>query len=542
MQGCFSTNYNKVVCVHKSSIIKSTTTKITKKYRKLGVREQLGVNMVRFSTNGNKGEEREQDKLIDNKLDGSAVAKTSTTKSNVDWSMTALAFFFPAVGGALFGYDIGATSGALISLTDAVKSGTSWFSLSPIEEGLVVSMSLAGALIGSILTLFVGDKLGRRRELLLASLFYGTAAVFAFFSQSFSTLIIGRFLYGLGIGFAMHAAPAYVAETAPASVRGLLISLKEGFIVGGILLGYLASYLLVETIGGWRYMFGASGAVAILLGCGMWWLPASPRWLALSGAGESQVKNALIRVRGKYGQDEELINSELEQVMKVGEQAGGKSSVLDFSKLMQQKNLRPLLIGLSLMIFQQITGQPSVLYYAAKIFQDAGFAGAQAATGVSVILGLFKLLMTGVAVLTVESLGRRPLLLAGVSGMVVALFCLSLTQGAVSQAAIYGSLVALLLYVGCYQVSFGPISWLLVGEIFPLEVRSQALSIATFTNFFSNFLVSLLLPTVQKAFGMASTYLLFGIIGIAAVASIYLFVPETKGKTLEEIEALWTTK
>eukprot|EP01026_Neomeris_dumetosa_P065428 TRINITY_DN6280_c0_g1_i3.p2 TRINITY_DN6280_c0_g1~~TRINITY_DN6280_c0_g1_i3.p2 ORF type:complete len:354 (+),score=30.96 TRINITY_DN6280_c0_g1_i3:119-1063(+) len=313
--------------------------------------------------------------------------------------------------------------------------------------------------------------------------------------------------------------------------------MKEAFIVGGILLGYLSSYLLVSTIGGWRYMFGVAVIPATILGLGMWWLPPSPRWLVLSGAKQSEARDSLVRIRGKYGQDDDLIDAELSQMVKTGE--GKQASALDFSRLMQINNLKPLLVGMSLMIFQQITGQPSVLYYAAKIFQDAGFAGAQAATGVSVILGFFKLLMTAVAVFTVESLGRRPLLLAGVSGMVAALFCLSVTQGAVATWAIYGSLIALLLYVGCYQVSFGPISWLLVGEIFPLEVRSQALAIATFTNFFSNFLVSLLLPTVQQTFGMASTYLLFGLIGVAAVASIYTFVPETKGKTLEEIEALW---
>eukprot|EP01025_Chloroclados_australasicus_P047820 TRINITY_DN5395_c2_g1_i1.p1 TRINITY_DN5395_c2_g1~~TRINITY_DN5395_c2_g1_i1.p1 ORF type:complete len:594 (-),score=43.00 TRINITY_DN5395_c2_g1_i1:306-2018(-) len=484
-----------------------------------------------------------QEKDCSNKLEVGASVEVNSSKSNVDWSMTALAFLFPALGGALFGYDIGATSGALISLTDAVKSGTIWYDLSPLQQGLVVSMSLAGALTGSVLTLFMGDQLGRRRELLLAALLYGGAAAIAFFSASFDMLIIGRFIYGLAIGFAMHAAPAYIAETAPPQVRGLLISLKEGFIVGGILLGYFGSYLLIEVVGGWRYMFGAAGVAAFLLGIGMWWLPPSPRWLALSGSTSDQVKQSLVRVRGKYGKDDELIDTELQQVMQIGEKVGRKpTSDLDFSKLLQANNLRPLLIGLSLMMFQQITGQPSVLYYAAKIFQDAGFAGAQAATGVAVVLGVFKLLMTGVAVFTVESLGRRPLLLAGVSGMVVALFCLSLTQSAATQMAIYTSLVALLLYVGCYQVSFGPISWLMVGEIFPLEVRSQALSIATFTNFFSNFLVSLLLPTIQQVFGMASTYFLFGVVGIASVACIYSFVPETKGKTLEEIEAMWSQK
>jgi MFS family permease len=166
---------------------------------------------------------------------------------------------------------------------------------------------------------------------------------------------------------------------------------------------------------------------------------------------------------------------------------------------------------------------------------------------VSVLLGTFKLLMTLVAVFTVDSWGRRPLLLYGVSGMVLSLLALGFTQagpagGALDGAAAWASVGALLLYVGCYQMSFGPISWLIVGEVFPLAVRGQAIALATFINFGSNFLVSLVLPEVQEAVGLSATYLSFAVVGMVAVTSIYLTVPETKGKTLEEIEELWQTK
>ncbi|KAL3146782.1 hypothetical protein ABBQ38_014764 [Trebouxia sp. C0009 RCD-2024] len=460
----------------------------------------------------------------------------SPATREVDWLMTFLVFVFPAVGGLLFGYDIGATSGALVSITSERTSGTDWYSLSPFLSGLVVSSSLFGALAGSVGAFIFGDKLGRRRELMLAACLYGASAILLYLAPNYPTLLTGRVMYGLGIGFAMHAAPAYIAETAPASVRGLLISCKEGFIVGGILLGYLASALWVGETGGWRYMYGAALPPALIVFAGMAWLPESPRWLLLSGATRDRAEGAVRRAWGASASDEQAVRQEVAKMLRdnPAPSAGGLGAL--FSK----GNIRPLLVGSSLMLFQQITGQPSVLYYAAKIFKDAGFASDADATRVSVVLGFFKLVMTGVAVATVDKLGRRPLLLGGVTGLVLSLLALSGAQGLVKgDTATWVSVVGLLAYTASYQVSFGPISWLIVGEIFPLSVRGQAAAFATFTNFGSNFLVSLALPTLQDKAGLGATYLLFAGIGVVSLASIYLTIPETKGKTLEEIEALW---
>lgn len=456
------------------------------------------------------------------------------------------------------GYDIGATSGALVSMTSASTSGTEWYALSSLQSGLVVSLSLAGALIGSFGALLFGDRLGRKRELLLASVLYIVGSITTSLSPGYDAVLLGRMLYGIGIGFAMHGAPAYIAETVPPKIRGLLISLKEAFIVLGILLGYLTSYLCSDTVGGWRIDYGAAAILAVLLGLGMAILPDSPRWLLLSGAGRSAAMDALRKTKGKAAREDMLalemkeIEDTIAQVMTedldasvLNADKGSNWLNFDISEILKSDYRRPLSIGLSLMLFQQITGQPSVLYYAASIFGKAGFSTASSATAISVGLGGFKLLTTGVAVAKVDSWGRRPLLLYGVAAIILSLLALGGVQtGTIPIAPEMGAwaaVIALLTYVGAYQLSFGPVSWLIVGEVFPLRVRGQAIALATLTNFASNFGVSLLLPTLQDNF-RANIYFVFAIIGMFAWYIIYSSVPETKGKTLEEIERIWRTE
>jgi len=229
-------------------------------------------------------------------------------ESEIDLKATALAFTFPAIGGALFGYDIGATSGAVASMTSNVLSGTDWYNLSSLESGLFVSGSLFGALVASALALVYGDKLGRKRELLLAALLYGTGAIVTGLAPSLQLAILGHVTYGLGIGFAMHGAPIYIAETAPASLRGTLISLKEGFIVGGILLGFLAGSQFIGMEGGWRYIYGIAAAPAVVLAAGMTILPESPRLLLLRGDGREAAATSLSQLRGRMSD----IKAELE--------------------------------------------------------------------------------------------------------------------------------------------------------------------------------------------------------------------------------------
>ncbi|CAI0559641.1 unnamed protein product [Linum tenue] len=450
-------------------------------------------------------------------------------------------FLFPALGGLLYGYDIGSTSSATISIQSASFSGISWYNLSSVEVGLITSGSLYGALIGSILAFNIADFLGRRKELILSAVLYLVGALITAVAPNLAILIIGRVLFGTGIGLAMHAAPMYIAETAPSQIRGLLISLKEFFIVLGMVAGYVVGSLLVETVAGWRYMYGVSTPLAVIMGIGMWWLAESPRWLllrAIQGKGDARdlkdtAINCLCRLRGEaFGdtapaQVEEILN-ELAFV--------GEEKEVTFGEVFQGKCLKALTIGCGLVLFQQITGQPSVLYYAASILQSAGFSAASDATRVSILLGLLKLIMTGVAVLAVDKLGRRPLLLGGVSGIVVSLFLLGSYYIFLNDAPLM-AVGALLVYVGCYQLSFGPIGWLMISEIFPLRLRGRGLGVAVLVNFGANALVTFAFSPLEAWLGAGTLFYLFGVIGLVSLLFIFFVVPETKGLTLEEIEA-----
>ncbi|XP_015878513.3 D-xylose-proton symporter-like 2 isoform X1 [Ziziphus jujuba] len=452
-----------------------------------------------------------------------------------------LPFLFPALGGLLYGYDIGATSCATISIESATLSGVSWYNLSSVEIGLITSGSLYGALIGSVLAFKIADFLGRRRELISAAVLYLVGAVVTGVAPNFAVMVIGRFIYGIGIGLAMHAAPMYIAETSPTQIRGRLISLKEFFIVLGMVGGYGIGSLLVDIVAGWRYMYVASTPLALIMGIGMWWLPASPRWIllcAIQGKGnmeefkESAVR-CLCRLRGTAIGDTALaqVDEILAELSSVGEEKD-----VTIGEMFRGKCLKALVIGGGLVLFQQITGQPSVLYYAASIFQSAGFSAASDATRVSILLGLLKLIMTGIAVLVVDKLGRRPLLLGGVSGMVISLFLLGSYYLFLDNAAAV-AVIALLLYVGCYQLSFGPIGWLMISEVFPLRLRGRGLSIAVLVNFGANALVTFAFSPLEALVGAGIVFYGFGVIAVASLVFIFFIVPETKGLTLEEIEA-----
>lgn len=476
-------------------------------------------------------------------IDGMQEPLIDGVGSSENYSVAAaiLPFLFPALGGLLYGYDIGATSCALISIESSSLSGISWYDLSSVQIGLTTSGSLYGALIGSVLAFNIADFFGRRRELILAALLYLVGALVTAVAPSFIVMVIGRFVYGVGIGLSMHAAPMYIAETAPTQIRGRLISLKEFFIVLGMVVGYTVGSLLVDMVSGWRYMYGVSSPLSVIMGIGMWWLPASPRWLllrAIQGKGNMQdlKENAifcLCRLRGPAIGDsapaqvdgilDELSSSEETKEASLGEMFHGKC-------------LKALTIGGGLVLFQQITGQPSVLYYAASILESAGFSGASDATRVSILVGLLKLIMTAVAVLVVDKVGRRPLLLGGVSGIVISLFLLGSYYIYLGDAPAV-AVIALLLYVGCYQLSFGPIGWLMISEIFPLRVRGRGLSIAVLVNFGANAIVTFSFSPLKALLGAGVLFYGFGVIAVLSLLFIFFFIPETKGLSLEEIEA-----
>jgi len=471
-------------------------------------------------------------------MESAPLIEESASEREIDLTRAIVLFLIPALGGLLFGYDIGATSGAIDSIKDAVKSGTDWYDLSAFQEGLVVSSALLGGMVGSVFTAALGSKLGRKTELLLASVLYGSGILVSVFAGSCPMLCLGRLTYGVGVGFAMHGAPSYIAETAPSSLRGLFISLKEALIVFGILLGYFVSFLLVDDVGGWRWNYGVALPVILVFGTGMLFLPESPRLLILQKKVD-EAKAAMRSVCGDVNDVDAVVESETALMQTVvGDQQKPSEG------LFERRNWKPLYITLSLVFFQQATGQPSVLYYAQEIFQKAKiFSDSSSASAAAVVMGFWKLVTTIFSATKVESLGRRPLLLYGVSGLTVSLGVLSVSNWlgdvpSISTAAAWGGVVALLVYVGSYQFSFGPVTWLLVGELYPLETRTQGIALCTFTNFGVNFLVSLLFPVLSDSIGLSAEYLVFALIGAVGVVSIYLSVPETTGKSLEEIEAI----
>ncbi|KDP42213.1 hypothetical protein JCGZ_02943 [Jatropha curcas] len=468
----------------------------------------------------------------------------ATQQEAFSWSSVIFPFLFPALGGLLFGYDIGATSGATISLQSAELSGTTWFNLSAVQLGLVVSGSLYGALLGSLLVYPIADFLGRNRELIIASALYMLGGLITAYAPELNVLLAGRLLYGLGIGLAMHGAPLYIAETCPSQIRGTLISLKELFIVLGILLGYFVGSFQINAVGGWRYMYGLGVPIAFLMGLGMLSLPPSPRWLLLRAVqGKASLQEykekaifALSKLRGRPAGDKESekqIEDTLVSLKSAYSEEESEGSVLE---VFQGPSLKAFIIGGGLVLFQQITGQPSVLYYAGPILQSAGFSAATDATRVSVIIGLFKLVMTWIAVLKVDDLGRRPLLIGGVGGIALSLFLLSAYYKVLGGFP-FVAVVALLLYVGSYQISFGPISWLMVSEIFPLRTRGKGISLAVLTNFGSNAIVTFAFSPLKELLGAENLFVLFGAIALLSLLFTIFFVPETKGLSLEEIES-----
>ncbi|KAM0928089.1 hypothetical protein ACQ4PT_002261 [Festuca glaucescens] len=419
-------------------------------------------------------------------------------------------FVFPALGGLLFGYDIGATSGATISVHSATLSGTTWFGLSSVQLGLVASGSLYGALGGSILAYRIADFLGRRVELITAAGLYISGALVTGFAPNFVVLIIGRLLYGIGIG----------------------------------LFGYLVGSLEIDVVGGWRYMFGFGAPLAAIMAVGMWTLPPSPRWLLLRAVqGKSPVEDnkrkaiqALRRLKGQSASDKVLTDEVDNNLASIRAAYADQESEGSIFQVFEGASLKAFTIGGGLVLFQQITGQPSVLYYATSILQTAGFSAASDAAKVSILIGLFKFLMTGFAVFKVDDLGRRPLLIGGVSGITIALLLLAAYYKILSGFP-YVAVGALLLYVGSYQVSFGPISWLMVSEIFPLRTRGRGISLAVLTNFGSNALVTFAFSPLQGYLGPANIFLLFAAISVLALVFVILNVPETKGLSLEDIES-----
>jgi MFS transporter, SP family, galactose:H+ symporter len=428
-----------------------------------------------------------------------------------------------ALGGLLFGYDTGVISSALLFIRTE-------FHLTAAGQSLVASIVLAGAVVGALLAGGLSDHFGRRLVILGTALVFVVGAVVSAFAGSVAVLIAGRLLIGVAIGTASMLTPLYLAEIAPTASRGAVTSLNQLCITLGILVSYLVGYALAAAPDGWRWMLGLGAVPGLILAVGMVALPESPRWLA----GHGRIGDAEIVLRRLRARDTEVAE-ELAALRTDLRREGGK--LAPWSALLAPR-LRPMLVvGLGLAMFQQITGINTVIYFAPQIFQAAGLSSASVSILATAGVGLVNVLLTLVSIRLIDRLGRRSLLLWSLGGMAASLVVLAAGFALGAGGALgWITVLSLAAYVAFFAVGLGPVFWSLIAEIFPLAVRGRAMSVATIANWGFNFLVTVTFLELIDLCGRAGTFLVYGVLTLAAIAFTWRFVPETKGRSLEEIE------
>jgi sugar porter (SP) family MFS transporter len=428
-----------------------------------------------------------------------------------------------ALGGMLFGYDTGAISGAILYLKQQ-------FALSSMLQEVVTSIALAGAAAGAILGGPLADRYGRRRVIIANAAMFILGSLATAFAQDVPWLIGGRLFIGAAIGVASFVAPLYLSEIAPAKIRGALVSLNQVALTSGILISYLVDYAFARP-GGWHWMFGLGVVPALALGVGILLMPASPRWLVMRGRVD-EARKALQRIRGAGSAIDDEISA-IRRSLAVQQHAG-------LAMLLRPQLRMPLLVGIALAALQQVTGINTVIYYAPTIFQFAGFGSAGAAIFATIGVGVVNVLATLVAVWLIDRVGRRPLLLVGEAGMMASLVVLGIGFFFRGNAATgWITAASLMAYVGFFAIGLGPVFWLMIAEIYPLRARGLAMSVATFVNWITNLLVALTFLSLVDALGESITFWLYAALALGALAFTWSLVPETKGHTLEEIEAHW---
>jgi MFS transporter, SP family, galactose:H+ symporter len=424
-----------------------------------------------------------------------------------------------AIGGLLFGYDTAVISGAILFVRNQ-------FHLTSIQTELAVSIVLAGALFGASCGGYLGDRFGRRPVLAATALIY---AVFGFAtgaSHSLSAFLVARLFIGFAVGLSSMLTPLYIAELAPAKTRGALVTLNQIAITSGAVVAYYVDYLFAPS-GNWRWMFMSAIIPSAILLAGLFFLPETPRWLSAQGRFDEAFR-VLARIEDIAEAERDI--AELRRLVEIDQ--------LKFSDLVASRFAKPLAIGVGLAVFQQITGVNTVVYYAPTIFRSAGFPSESSAIWATFIMGLVALATTVASMFLIDRFGRRPLLLGSILAMGVTLLHLGYIIGLThpSRVLIVGDVVA---YVGAFDLGLGPVFWLLISEIYPTTIRGQAMSLASAVIWISDFLVTVTFLTLLDHLGTRGSFFLYA--GICAVAFIFSFrtVPETRGKSLEEIERSW---
>jgi SP family galactose:H+ symporter-like MFS transporter len=466
----------------------------------------------------------------------------STSKSRK--SVVIVIASIAATGGLLFGFDTGVISGAIPFIQD-------FFHLTDSQVENVTALGLIGAVVGALVTGRITDYLGRKKVILASAFVFATGAIWTGMAPTVSQLMVSRFYLGLAIGVSSFAVPLYISEIAPTKIRGTLVSLFQLLITVGILAAYLSDRVFADNsnLESWRPMLYVGVVPALILFTGMFFLPETPRWLMSKGR-EEEGRRVLSRT-----EDPELLDAVITDMKKEIEidkkQEGWKEILKPWLR-------NALIIAAGIMFFQQFVGINTVIYYSPKIFLAAGFKGAEAAIAASVIVGVVNVFFTIVSLFVIDRLGRRKLYFIGVSGITFALICMGLGF-MLPGAGKWFLVISMLVYIAFFAISLGPLGWLIITEVFPTRVRGLGSSIGSLSNWGFNTLVVWTFFKMASAIGNArevvipegkvlsdvcptcvgSVFWIFAAIALIGLVWGYFFIPETKGVTLEEIEAHW---
>ena len=418
-------------------------------------------------------------------------------------------------GGLLSGYDTGVISGALLYINQS-------FEINSYMLGLLVSSVSIGAVFGAFVNGFFVDKIGRKKTLLLTAFLFFIASVFCFLSQNITELIISRMIIGLAVGIVSFCGPLYLSEISPKEKRGQIVSLHQLAITFGILFSYLTNYLCANLESNWRVMFLIGVVPAFILFFGLLFQKDTPRWYVIKKRYDD-AKKILELVGCSENTEQEIQNISATL---------NKEEKIKFNK----KLIMPFVIGLGIMIIQMTTGINAIIYYAPTIFKMIGFSSNQDALFITIFIGLINFLMTFVAIILVDKIGRKPLLYIGLSGMLISLVVLSSVFVLDYVFIKYLAVVFCAVYIVSFSMSLGPVAFLLVSEVFPLKYRGSAMSITIVTNFICNFLVTGLFPIALDKIGGFYTFMIFAFICVLSLLFVKFIVFETKGLSLEDIE------
>ncbi|MFG2373159.1 sugar porter family MFS transporter [Streptomyces sp. NPDC048504] len=430
-------------------------------------------------------------------------------------------------GGLLFGYDTGVINGALPYMTKDLG-------LTPFTEGMVTSSLLLGAALGSLFGGRLSDARGRRRNILLLAVVFFAGALGCTLAPNTELMVVARFVLGLAVGGASVTVPVYLAEISPAERRGRLVTRNELMIVSGQLAAFTFNAVIAnvggESGGVWRWMLVVATLPAVVLWFGMLAMPESPRWLA----SRTRYQEALAVL--KQVRSEQRAEAELAEVTAMAiEDEKAKLGGWDDLRVPWVRKL--VLVGVGIAIVMQITGVNTIMYYGTQILTDAGLASDSALTA-NIANGVISVLATFVGIWLLGRVDRRPMLMAGQIGTIAAqlmigVFSLMLPAG---DGRAYAVLAMTVTFLAFQQGAISPVTWLMLSEIFPLKMRGFGLGIAAFALWITNFLIGLLFPVLVDAVGVSNTFFVFVALGILAVTFVKLYVPETRGRTLEHLE------